>query len=291
MKRNKMHKAFTLVEMLVSVAIIAVLLGVLMPSLGSARRQAQAVVCRNNLRSIWTGVRMYAQQYRDRVPVIEPIPPLYPQNLVTDMTNDAYDPFDSDRPYAVGTILGDYVQAGSWVCPAAIYGHPVNAPKGSWTLTYSFRTARMDPDGELVTYDDALESGGPLDVPKYINNYEQFDGRPIGVLDGRRYVASGSPYSNYRMDYDVEQTHHSAYWTDRSPLIRDMLRGPPGRWRYPHRFAELDPRSDLMKAAEQFKRNANAFEATTGFLGLFADGLEVEIMATRLGFPPHARGF
>ena len=60
--------AFTLVELLVVVAIIAMLAALLLPALSGARAQARVKVCGNNLRQLGFGIAMYADDNTDFVP-------------------------------------------------------------------------------------------------------------------------------------------------------------------------------------------------------------------------------
>ncbi|MEL6330910.1 MAG: type II secretion system protein [Planctomycetota bacterium] len=52
-------KAFTLVESLVSIAILGLLMSILLPSLGAAREAGRRVVCLSNQRQLTTALSMY----------------------------------------------------------------------------------------------------------------------------------------------------------------------------------------------------------------------------------------
>jgi type II secretory pathway pseudopilin PulG len=61
--------AFTLVELLVVIGIIAVLVGILLPALNRARAAAYKANCLSNLRDCGNMLQMYANEYKDKVPL------------------------------------------------------------------------------------------------------------------------------------------------------------------------------------------------------------------------------
>ncbi len=99
------HKnAFTLVELLVVIGIIAVLLGILLPTINRARAAANRVACRSNMKQLGAAFTMYLNDSRGKLPRINTLPS---------------DPPPADNPPTAPELFGPYLgnNAQVWRCP------------------------------------------------------------------------------------------------------------------------------------------------------------------------------
>src|SRR5688572_1598921 len=67
--RRRFRNAFTLVELLVVIGIIALLISILLPSLAAARRQAKSVTSLSNLRQVGIGIVQYRIENKGYYPL------------------------------------------------------------------------------------------------------------------------------------------------------------------------------------------------------------------------------
>ena len=104
---HRSTRGFTLVELLVVIGIIAVLIGILLPSLARARRNARLVQCESNLHQIGLAAQLHAADHTSHVPlagVVFPADAAYYQQFAcyTDPTGLLPAPW----PAALGRYVG-----------------------------------------------------------------------------------------------------------------------------------------------------------------------------------------
>src|SRR5262245_54641015 len=97
---------FTLVELLVVIAVVAILAALLLPTLARAKEEARQTKCASNLRQIALAVMLYADDHEDRFPA-QPGDGL----LVRAAGGDGRNFYDLLSPLLES--------AGVWDCPSA----------------------------------------------------------------------------------------------------------------------------------------------------------------------------
>lgn len=113
-------RAFTLVELLVVIGIIAILMSLLLPAIGKARRSSWDINCRTNLKQIAIASRMYANDFWDHYPDGYTVGGAFVRVLPGMLGSN--DPYAVPEIYGLPAVFrdGGYLKnLGVWRCPAA----------------------------------------------------------------------------------------------------------------------------------------------------------------------------
>lgn len=132
----KPHQAFTLVELLVVLVILALLAVTLLPSLAGSRPNNQAAQCMNNLRVLSRGWLMYTADNGDNIPSLfgpKPVAGLMDWSSSSDNTNSAL----FTNP--VSSSLANYVTG-----PASVYKCPADNFQSTANLGPRVRSYSID---------------------------------------------------------------------------------------------------------------------------------------------------
>ncbi|MEZ6242512.1 MAG: DUF1559 domain-containing protein [Phycisphaerales bacterium] len=111
------RRAFTIIELLVVIGVIATIIAITLPALGSARESARRIQCMNNLRQIGLGVTMYMDTESKGI-----LPEVFP--IITPENNNEISLLD---------IMADYIDA-----PKPHRVDP-NDPTSPWVVTDPYK--------------------------------------------------------------------------------------------------------------------------------------------------------
>ena len=114
------HKnAFTLIELLVVISIIAILIGILLPALSSARKNAQRLACMSNLRQMGIALTTYTTDHKGWLPAAEPHDRQCPHPMHWFMNRDLIPRFGMTLQYDDNNqLLGPADNASILICPS-----------------------------------------------------------------------------------------------------------------------------------------------------------------------------
>ena len=155
MKIGRKHqlRAFTLVELLVVIAVIAILAAILLPVLDKGKQRSQTADCLNNMKQLQLCYRMYVDDNNDYLPPNEAMPDLDVSWVLGDAQTDV-----TTTNIQNGLIFQYSHQIKIYVCPA----NKLMIPGGDGGNVPQTRTCSVD--FVLGGYTPpALPAGGPAE--------------------------------------------------------------------------------------------------------------------------------
>jgi prepilin-type N-terminal cleavage/methylation domain-containing protein/prepilin-type processing-associated H-X9-DG protein len=178
-------RGFTLVELLVVVAVVAILAALLLPALASAKERSKRTSCASNLRQIGLAIRAYADDYSGDIPYGPKAPPFtsafdfYPSTgAPTSLIS-----LSGGAPVALGLLLQSYLASQPKVlfCPGSdqyinTEAQLAQAGLGQAQCSYYYRHA-----GNTALFDNAASPFVPAHV-KLDNLGANNNGLPIRAL-------------------------------------------------------------------------------------------------------------
>lgn len=215
----KKKRGFTLIELLVVISIIALLIAILLPSLGRARELANEAVCSANVRGIIQSMFIYAQTNQNQFPAS--------QNANTTGTISAGG--IPGTPTATPAAYDPIAIMQAWESTSQVTGDPLSC---LWFLVLS----GQDTPKSFICPSDPVATTPSMEYQTatsglFNTNFNQDGGVTPAEVASNATIGAGESYS-IADPWPLAGSSTGYWWTSNAgadlPLVSDMAPASPG---------------------------------------------------------------
>ncbi|MEM7229632.1 MAG: prepilin-type N-terminal cleavage/methylation domain-containing protein [Planctomycetota bacterium] len=208
---------FSMVELLVVLAVVVILTSFLMPAIGHVRENANRIVCASNLRQIGTAMVQFAGDNKDRLPFSDALEPGGdgPLELMASHRGETGEAWDGIGLLFEGGYCG---HAGCFYCPSHHGTHTFDEYEDEWQFRLDAENAGTSVEGRIYTnyhYAGHLEWSGKR-MPRLLS---RMDSKDALSTDGLRSLAD----FNHIVGMNVLRGDGSVNWYESGQRIRPLL--------------------------------------------------------------------
>ena len=204
-KQKKQKATFTLIELLVVIAIIAILAGMLLPTLNQAKAKARGILCLSQLNQVMKGAQFYIDDNNGYL-------------AFTLAIGSGYEPWPTllaRRPSNLGSsvVYPKYIESKVLICPET---YSINKTVNHFFGTYAMYRADQDSD-----YNNNRDYSGCG-----INKKDRFGSNIAENVGGRRLIFKSLrlPFSQFAVFAD------NAVWDAGSDFRKSSWAYSPSEW-------------------------------------------------------------
>jgi prepilin-type processing-associated H-X9-DG protein len=234
----KKRKGITLIECLVIIAVIALILLIILPTINIADRYPRRVICGTNLKGLGTAMTVYANDYDDNYPQLRGI-----------------GPWSKELGFKYDLTTPDFSPAG----PQGNVGRTITA---SWYMLV--READVAPKSFVCPQSDQEEFDGKNPQNRDIVELWDFGSEPYKHVS----YAMHNPYGKFPAN--AKRPKDFAVAADMSPWFKDGNALPTGKKDQPPQIIKLTDESTWKFGLSTNHQNQN--KLAEGHNVLYADG-------------------
>jgi len=224
---------FTLLELMITIGIIAALIAILAPAISSARESARRVACLGNVRSLTAAILAYTAANDGVLPDAAGTNSFTSQICPLSQGKAAGSPIDGGFYVlpSIGALLQSYLASGAdvWTCPSASVSTPVLV--GDDPFSGYHAPNQFNPQYDYLSAKDLI--GQAMFAKPFADQYKlrMWIARNVSGLRATRLTALGTN-SRIVLIHDVDSSYHAK--------DKQSVYTYPADWDYYQNFGYLD---------------------------------------------------